>query len=67
MQAITREQFMWSVLALSEAVAYARRHCDFLLHTGDLIDFVSESNLDIAKRLLPGGNFSFLGQKVSVT
>ena len=47
--------------ALSEAVAYARRHCDFLLHTGDLIDFVSESNLDIAKRLLPGGCLGALG------
>ena len=47
--------------ALSEAVAYARRHCDFLLHTGDLIDFVSEANLDIAKRLLPGGCLGALG------
>jgi len=47
--------------ALSEAVAYAGRHCDFLLHTGDLIDFVSESNLDIAKRLLPGGCLGALG------
>lgn len=47
--------------ALSEAVAYAERHCDFLLHTGDLIDFVSESNLDIAKRLLPGGCLGALG------
>ena len=47
--------------ALAEAVAYARRHCDFLLHTGDLIDFVSESNLDIAKRLLPGGCLGALG------
>jgi len=47
--------------ALSEAVAYAERHCDFLLHTGDLIDFVSESNLDIVKRLLPGGCLGALG------
>ena len=47
--------------ALAEAVAYAGRHCDFLLHTGDLIDFVSESNLDIAKRLLPGGCLGALG------
>ena len=47
--------------ALAEAVAYAGRHCDFLLHTGDLIDFVSEANLDIAKRLLPGGCLGALG------
>ncbi len=47
--------------SLAEAVAYAGRHCDFLLHTGDLIDFVSEANLDIAKRLLPGGCIGALG------
>ena len=47
--------------ALSEAAAYAKKHCDFLLHTGDLIDFVSEANLDIAKRLLPGGCLGALG------
>ena len=47
--------------ALAEAVAYAGRHCDFLLHTGDLIDFVSEANLDVAKRLLPGGCLGALG------
>ena len=47
--------------ALSEAVAYAKSHCDFLLHTGDLIDFVSEANLDIVKRLLPGGCLGTLG------
>ena len=47
--------------ALAEAVAYAKRHCDFLLHTGDLIDFVSEANLDISKRLLPGGCLGALG------
>ena len=47
--------------ALAEAVAYAERHCDFLLHTGDLIDFVSEANLDITKRILPGGCLGALG------
>ena len=47
--------------ALAEAVAYAKGHCDFLLHTGDLIDFVSEANLDIAKRILPGGCLGALG------
>ena len=47
--------------ALAEAVAYAGRNCDFLLHTGDLIDFVSEANLDIAKRILPGGCIGALG------
>ena len=47
--------------ALAEAVAYAKAHCSFFLHTGDLIDFVSEANLDIASRVLPGGCIGALG------
>ena len=47
--------------ALAEAIAYAKRHCDFLLHTGDLIDFVSEANLDLARRYLPKGCIGALG------
>ena len=47
--------------ALAEAVAYAGRHCDFLLHTGDLIDFVSEANLDLARRYLPADCIGALG------
>jgi len=39
--------------ALAASVAYAKENCDFLLHTGDLIDFVSEANLDLARRHLP--------------
>lgn len=47
--------------ALAEAIAYAKAHCQFLLHTGDLIDFVSEANLDLAKRYLPPGCIGALG------
>ena len=34
---------------LDEAIRYAKEH-DMLLHTGDMIDFVSEANLDAAAR-----------------
>ena len=47
--------------ALAEAIAYAKAHCNFLLHTGDLIDFVSEANLDLARRYLPEGCLGALG------
>ena len=47
--------------ALAEAIAYAKVHCNFLLHTGDLIDFVSEANLDLARRYLPEGCLGALG------
>ena len=47
--------------ALAEAVAYAKARCDFLLHTGDLIDFVSEANLDLVRRYLPEGCIGALG------
>ena len=47
--------------ALAESIAYAKRHCDFLLHTGDLIDFVSAANLDVVRRHLPKGCIGALG------
>lgn len=37
---------------LDEQLDYARRNCDLLLHTGDLIDFVSCKNFEIAKEKL---------------
>ena len=33
---------------LEEAVAHAREHEELIIHTGDLIDFVSYRNLDLA-------------------
>ena len=38
--------------ALREQMAYARQHCDLLLHTGDLIDFVSGANLAFLRDFL---------------
>jgi hypothetical protein len=39
-------------LFLDEMIAYAKEHCDLLLHSGDLIDFVSYRNLEVAKEKL---------------
>lgn len=35
-----------------DALLYAREHCDMLWISGDLIDFVSEQNLEVAEKLL---------------
>lgn len=37
---------------LDEAIRYAGENCDLLLHTGDLIDFVSCRNLELAREKL---------------
>lgn len=34
---------------LDEALEYSRKNCDLLVHTGDLMDFVSHKNIDIAR------------------
>jgi len=35
--------------ALRDTLEYARLHADYLVHTGDLIDFQTEKNLDLVK------------------
>lgn len=35
--------------ALRDSVAWAQEHADFILHTGDLIDFQSQANYDLAR------------------
>lgn len=36
--------------ALRDSLAWAKDNVDFVLHTGDLIDWLSEANLDLVKR-----------------
>lgn len=43
-----------------EQVDYASRNCDLLVHTGDLIDFVSHANVDWARRALQNENIFFI-------
>ena len=33
---------------LEETLEYGKKNCDLIIHTGDLIDFVSEANIDKA-------------------
>ena len=35
--------------ALWDSIAWAKEHADYILHTGDLIDFQSEANYDLAR------------------
>ena len=35
--------------ALRDSIAWAKEHADYILHTGDLIDFQSEANYDLAR------------------
>ena len=37
---------------LKEHIAYAEEHCDLMVHTGDLMDFVSHANVDYAREVL---------------
>ena len=37
---------------LYEQIAYAKAHCDLLLRTGDLIDFVSHANVEKAREIV---------------
>ena len=51
--------------ALRDSLAWARDNCDYVLHTGDLIDFQSEANFDLVKKYYgetmfgPMGNHEF--------
>ena len=36
--------------ALQDAIAWAKQHVDYLVHTGDLIDWQSEANFDLVRK-----------------
>ena len=38
--------------ALAEEIEYGKRNCDLILHTGDLIDFVTPSGVAFAREML---------------
>ncbi len=54
MSAPKKEQY------LCEHIAYAKEHCDLLVHTGDLMDFVSHANVDKARELLRDNHIFFI-------
>ena len=45
---------------LKEHIAYAEEHCDLLVHTGDLMDFVSHANVDMAREVLKNDKIFFI-------
>ena len=45
---------------LNEQIAYAKRNCDLLVHTGDLIDFVSKANVEKAREILKDETVFFI-------
>ena len=47
--------------ALRSSVVWAKAHCDYLLHTGDVIDWHSRKNLDLVKKYLGEGTFGAIG------
>jgi len=47
--------------ALRDSLAWAKDNVDFVLHTGDMIDWLSEANLDLVKRYFGGAMLGSLG------
>ena len=45
---------------LKEHIAYAEEHCDLMVHTGDLMDFVSHANVDYAREVLRNEKIFFI-------
>ncbi len=46
--------------ALKEQIAYAEENCDLMLHTGDLIDYVTKGSVDIAREVLQNDKILFI-------
>ncbi len=47
--------------ALGDALAWAKEHVDYVVHTGDLIDWQSEANFDLVKKYFGDGVIGSLG------
>ena len=44
---------------LNEQIEYSKKNCDIMVHTGDLIDFVSLANIEKAREVLSGNDDIF--------
>lgn len=47
--------------ALVDSIAWARKNVDYILHTGDLIDFQSRANFDLVRKHFGDAMFGALG------
>ena len=62
-QALSASRKSWAPDAeryLQEQLAYARENCDLLVHTGDLIDFLSKSNVEYAREFVQEEHVFFI-------
>ena len=47
--------------ALRDSLEWAKLNCDYVLHTGDLVDFQSRANFDLVKKYSGGTMFGSMG------
>ena len=47
--------------AFADSLAWAKNHADYLLHTGDLMDFQSEANFDLVRKYFKTPVFGAVG------
>lgn len=47
--------------ALRDALAWAKQHVDYIVHTGDLIDWQSEANFDLVRKYFGNSIFGTMG------
>lgn len=47
--------------ALADTIAWARQHVDYIVHTGDLIDWQSEANFDLVRKYFGEAMFGSVG------
>lgn len=47
--------------ALRDSLAWAKKNVDYVIHTGDLIDWQSEANFDLVKKYFGGAMFGSMG------
>lgn len=47
--------------ALRDSLAWAKRHVDYVVHTGDMIDFQSRANFDLVRKYYGEGDAAMLG------
>ncbi len=47
--------------ALRDALAWAKQHVDYIVHTGDLIDWQSEANFDLVRKYFGEGMLGTMG------
>ena len=47
--------------ALLDSLAWAKRHVDYVVHTGDMIDFQSRANFDLVRKYYGEGGAAIIG------